>query len=315
MTLIELRYITTLAQIQHFGQAAERCNVSQPTLSIAVKKLESELGVDLFERTKSHVRPTPVGEQIIAQSQRVLEEAATIKDIASAGKDQLNTPLHVGAIFTIGPYLFPNFIPQLQSSAPNMSLIIEEGYTSSLRERLRKGEVDVILVALPFTETDVVVQPLYEESFVLVLPEDHPLAAMESVKHQDLDNENILLLGEGHCFRDQVIEAMPNINKRPISSAKIRTMTEGSSLETLCYMVASGLGLTVLPISATLGSNFKNSGLITRPFADGSPSRTTALAWRASFPRHRAIDALRNAILKGGINSHKVGINPLLVKR
>jgi LysR family hydrogen peroxide-inducible transcriptional activator len=160
-----------------------------------------------------------------------------------------------------------------------------------------------------------VVQPLYEESFVLVLPDDHPLAAMESVKHQDLDNENILLLGEGHCFRDQVIEAMPNINKRPISSAKIRTMTEGSSLETLCYMVASGLGLTVLPISATLGSNFKNSGLITRPFADGSPSRTTALAWRASFPRHRAIDALRNAILKGSINSHKVGINPLLVKR
>ena len=123
--------------------------------------------------------PTPVGEQIIAQSQRVLEEAATIKDIASSGKDQLNTPLHVGAIFTIGPYLFPNFIPQLQSSAPNMSLIIEEGYTSSLRERLRKGEVDVILVALPFTETDVVVQPLYEESFVFGTSRGHPLAAME----------------------------------------------------------------------------------------------------------------------------------------
>lgn len=314
MTLTELRYIITLAQIQHFGQAAERCNVSQPTLSIAVKKLESELGIDLFERTKSHVRPTPVGEQIIAQSQRVLEEAATIKDIASAGKDQLNTPLHVGAIFTIGPYLFPNFIPQLQISAPNMSLIIEEGYTSSLRERLRNGEVDVIIVALPFTEADVVVQPLYEESFVLVLPEAHPLTSLEMVKHDDLDNENMLLLGEGHCFRDQVMEAMPNINKSPISSAQIRTMTEGSSLETLCYMVASGLGLTVLPLTATLGSHFKNSGLVTRPFADSSASRTTALAWRASFPRHKAIDAMRNAILQGGINSHDIDIN-LLVNR
>ena len=164
------------------------------------------------------MRPTPVGEQIIAQSQRVLEEAATIKDIASSGKDH---PYHYTTAcwsnFTIGPYLFPNFIPELQTSAPNMSFVIEEGYTSSLMERLRKGEVDVIIVALPFTEADVVVQPLYEESFVLVIPEEHPLVKLESVQHDDLDNENVLLLGEGHCFLgDQVIEAMPNINKRPI---------------------------------------------------------------------------------------------------
>ena len=313
MTLTELRYITTLAQIQHFGQAAERCNVSQPTLSIAVKKLESELGVDLFERTKSHVRPTPVGERIIAQSQRVLEEAAAIKDIATSGKDQLNTPLHVGAIFTIGPYLFPTFIPHLQNSAPDMPLVIEEGYTSTLRDRLRKGEVDVIIVALPFTEADVVVQPLYEESFVVVLPEEHSLAKLSALNHKDLDKENVLLLGEGHCFRDQVMEAIPNINKNPIGSAPIRTMTEGSSLETLCYMVASGLGVTVLPKSATLGSHFTNSGLITRPFSSGSPSRTTALAWRASFPRHRAIDALRKAILQGNINTPDIVFNSKLV--
>jgi len=296
MTLTELRYIVTLAQVQHFGHAAERCNVSQPTLSIAVKKLESELGVDLFERSKSSVRVTPIGQSIVDQSQRVLEEAAAIKDIATAGKDQLGNPLHVGAIFTIGPYLFPHFIPALQKAAPEMSLIIEEGYTSTLRKRLRSGEVDVIIVALPFTEPDVVVQPLYEEPFVLLLPKQHPLAKKKDIRHRDLDGENVLMMGEGHCFRDQVIEALPHINQHPTKVAPIRTMTEGSSLETLCYMVASGLGITILPQSATIAAQYRGASLTTRPFAGVTPARTTALAWRASFPRHKAIDALRNAI-------------------
>ena len=296
MTLTELRYITTLAQLQHFGQAAERCNVSQPTLSIAVKKLERELGVDLFERSKSSVRPTPIGEQVITQSQRVLEEAAAIRDIATSGKDQLNSPLHVGAIFTIGPYLFPHFIPPLQKQAPQMPLVIEEGYTSSLRKRLRSGEVDVIIVALPFNEPDVVVQPLYEEPFVVLIPDNHRLAAKQLIEHSDLDGENVLMMGEGHCFRDQVIEALPNINQNSSKAAPIRTMTEGSSLETLCYMVASGLGITILPQSAALGAAYRGNSLASRPFAGDAPSRTTALAWRASFPRHKAIDALRNAI-------------------
>jgi len=313
MTLTELRYITTLAKVQHFGRAAEQCNVSQPTLSIAVKKLESELGIDLFERTKSQVRPTPVGEKIVVQSQLVLEQAAAIKDIASSGKDQLNTPLHMGAIFTIGPYLFPHFIPPLQQNAPNMPLVIEEGYTSSLRTRLRNGEVDVIIVALPFTEADVVVQPLYEESFVVVLPETHHLTSQDAIHRHNIEAENVLLLGEGHCFRDQVLEAIPNINKTAKGSAPIRTMTEGSSLETLCYMVASGLGITILPESATMGAHFQKSGLVTRPFADNSPMRTTALAWRASFPRHKAIDALRNAILESNLIDADKKYNPPMV--
>ena len=296
MTLTELRYIVTLAQVQHFGQAAERCNVSQPTLSIAVKKLESELGVDLFERSKSSVRLTPIGQNIVDQSQRVLEEAAAIKDIATAGKDQLRSPLHVGAIFTIGPYLFPHFIPALQKAAPQMPLIIEEGYTSNLRKRLRSGEVDVIVVALPFTEPDVVVQPLYDEPFVLLMPEGHPLAAKKEIQHSDLDGENVLMMGEGHCFRDQVIEALPNINQQPTTAAPIRTMTEGSSLETLCYMVASGLGITILPKTAAIGAEYLRNDLVTRPFSGTSPTRTAALAWRASFPRHKAIDALRQSI-------------------
>ena len=292
MTLTELRYIVTLAQQQHFGQAAEKCHVSQPTLSIAVKKLEQELGVELFERSKNRVRPTPVGEQVIAQAQRVLEECSTIQDIASAGKDQLNNPLQVGAIFTIGPYLFPNFIPALRKLAPQMPLVVEEGFTATLRHRLRKGELDVIIVALPFTEPDVVTQPLYEEPFVVLLPKAHPLAKNPAVKPKDLARENVLMLGEGHCFGDQVREILPP--PRENSSGSISTHSEGSSLETLRHMVASGLGITILPLSAILGTKYR--GLVTRPLEAKKATRTVALAWRASFPRHKAIDALRTAI-------------------
>ena len=305
MTLTELLYIVTLAQMQHFGKAAERCNVNQSTLSIAVKKLEGELGIELFERSKNNVRATPIGEQVIKQAQRVLEEAAAIKDIAMSGKDQLNSPLHVGAIFTIGPYLFPHFIPPLQKSAPQMPLIIEESYTSTLRKRLRNGEVDVIIVALPFSEPDVVVQPLYEEPFVVVLPKKHPLSKKQTIDRRDLDDENVLMMGEGHCFRDQVIEALPNINCGKVQSGSVRTMTEGSSLETLCYMVASGLGITILPQTAAISAEYRKNGLITLPFSGTSPTRTAALAWRASFPRHRAIDALRKSIY----DSHLPGIS------
>lgn len=299
MTLTELRYIITLAQEQHFGRAADRCHVSQPTLSVAVKKLEDELEIALFERSKTRVSPTPMGERIVAQAQKVLEEASIIKDIATAGKDQLGSPLKVGAIFTIGPYLFPKFIPQLRHLAPQMALYVEEGYTATLRQRLRKGELDVIIVALPFTEADVVTQTLYEEPFVVLLPRNHKLAARETVASRELGAENVLLLGPGHCFRDQILAACPAIQTTPADDANpIRTAAEGSSLETLRHMVASGIGITILPASAAI-SQYASDSLVTRPLADTRAARTVALAWRASFPRHKAIDVLREAILKG----------------
>lgn len=294
MTLTELRYIVTLAQEQHFGRAAERCFVSQPTLSIAVKKLEEELDVALFERSKSRVQATPLGEKIIAQAQRVLEQTALIKEMATAGKDQLSSPLNVGAIFTIGPFLFPHFIPQLQKIAPKMPLYVEEGYTATLRQRLRNGELDAILVALPFTEADVVIQPLYDEPFVVLMNREHPLAQKPEIRPEDFDGHSVLLLGEGHCFRDQVLEACPNLQPN-LENHTTRFAAEGSSLDTLRHMVASGLGVTILPLSAT-GSSYSSDVLVTRPFADPVPSRTVALAWRASFPRHKAIDRLRQAI-------------------
>lgn len=297
MTLTELRYIVTLAQEQHFGRAAERCYVSQPTLSIAVKKLEDELGVALFERTKSRVQPTPLGEQIVAQAHLVLEQTAAIKDLADAGKDQLSSPLAVGAIFTIGPYLLPQFIPHLQKLAEKMPLYVEEGYTHSLRKKLRNGELDVIIVALPFVEPDVVTQVLFEEEFVVLMPHNHPLAAKTAIDPLDLNDQKMLLLGEGHCFRDQVLTTCPSLqHSNDDTSNNIRTAAEGSSLETLRHMVASGLGITILPLSAAESSFYSTNTLVTRPFTSPAPSRTVALAWRASFPRHKAIDALRTAI-------------------
>jgi LysR family hydrogen peroxide-inducible transcriptional activator len=297
MTLTELRYIVTLAQEQHFGRAAERCHVSQPTLSIAVKKLEEELETAIFERSKTRVYPTPVGEQIVQQAQRVLEQAAAIKDIANAGKDQLSSPLHVGAIFTVGPYLLPYLIPQLQKLAPKMPLYLEESFTGTLRRRIRQGELDTVIIALPFTEADVVTQPLYDEEFVIVMDRHHPLTRFSALEPHQLAEHNLLLLGEGHCFRDQVLEACPML-KPSIDdpSGRVRTAREGSSLETLKHMVASGLGLTILPRSAATASHYAADALIVKPFAGTAPKRTIALAWRASFPRHKAVDVLRDAI-------------------
>jgi len=288
MTLTELKYIITLAQEHHFGRAAEKCHVSQPTLSVAIKKLERELDIAIFERSKSSVTVTPLGERIIAQAQRVLEESRAIKEIASSGKDQLTTPLKIGAIFTIGPYLFPHLVPQIHQQAPTMPLYLEENYTGVLRRQLRDGELDAIIVALTFTETDVLTRPLYDENFVVVLPKTHAWTKQKTIKAEQLTDEDLLMLGEGHCFRDQVFEHCPALNRKHHS--RLGSVLEGSSLETLKYMVASGLGITVLPESAI--SNLDLNLVTTRPFESPAPFRTVALAWRGSFPRGQAIDLL-----------------------
>ena len=308
MTLTELRYAIVLSQTQHFGQAAKRCCVSQPTLSIAIKKFEAELGVEIFERTATNVLLTHMGEKIIAQCHKVLDELAIIKDIATDEGNRLCSPLRIGAIFTIGPYLFPNFVSPLQKSAPDMPLIIEEGYTNSLRERLRKGKLDVAILCLPFEEPDVVVQPLFDEPFMTVIPKGHRLAERSSISPKDLEEEHILLLGEGHFFRDQVIASIPNINKYHNAETLVDTDSEAYSLETLCTMVAIGFGITILPQTAVKGTNFCSScniDLVAVPFEGDSPKRTTAIAWRAGFPRYKAIEAVRNAIYTSYNLSHE----------
>lgn len=293
MTLTELRYIVTLAQEQHFGRAADRCHVSQPTLSVGVKKLEDELGVLIFERSKSAVRLTPAGEGIVAQAQKVLEQAQGIRELALAGKNQLAAPLKIGAIYTVGPYLFPHLIPQLHRVAPDMPLYIEENFTHVLREKLRTGELDAIIIALPFGEADVLVKPLYDEPFYVLLPAKHPWLAKKAISHADLNDKSLLLLGEGHCFRDQVLEACPAAGK---PDDAMHTSIESSSLETIRHMVASGLGISVLPLSAVDNHHYAPGIIEVRPFEPPVPYRTVAIAWRASYPRPKAIEILADSI-------------------
>ncbi|MAF17054.1 MAG: LysR family transcriptional regulator [Marinomonas sp.] len=292
MTLTELKYIVMLAEEKHFGRAAERCHVSQPTLSVAVKKLEDELGAAIFERSKSSVYITPIGEQIVAQARRVLEQANMIKELASSGKNQLRGPLKVGAIFTIAPYLFPSMIPELKRIAEGMPLLIEEDLTENLRPKLRNGELDAIIVALPFREPDVVTRPIYEEEFVVLMPKDHPWTQLEHISTDQLTTDNLLLLGKGHCFSDQVMEACPIVGENELNEG--HTIVNGSSLETIRYMVSSGLGVTVLPKSAV--THVDEQILAVRPFKSPVPKRTVALAWRASFPRPKAIESLSQSI-------------------
>lgn len=289
MTLTELRYIVALAKTRHFSRAAAECHVSQPTLSVAIKKLERTLGVTLFERHHNEIRITEIGRKMVAQAQRVLEEAEKIELLAKSDACHLSTPLKIGCIYTVAPYLLPKLIPALKKKAPDMPLIIEENFTANLRVKLQQGELDAIVIALPFNEPSVVVKPLYEESFSVLMPKTHPLANKESIGGRDLSKENVLLLGEGHCFRDHVLNACPGCKPN-----ELQQTIEGSSLETLRHMVASGMGVTVLPDSATQVRHYSNS-LCVKPFSGKAPQRTVALAWRASFPRTKAIDALIKA--------------------
>jgi LysR family hydrogen peroxide-inducible transcriptional activator len=294
VTLTELRYIVAVARERHFGRAAENCFVSQPTLSVAVKKLEEELGVVLFERGPGEVSVTPAGQKIVEQAQRVLEEASRIKDLAAAGRDPLAGPLRLGAIYTIGPYLLPKLIPILRRTAPAMQLHIQENFTHRLAEMLKSGEVDVILIALPFDEPGIDTRAVYDEPFVVAVPKGHPWENRKRVSSDELTKESLLLLGEGHCFRDQVLEfchTMRSRNRSPLA----RTV-EGGSLETIRQMVASGVGVTVLP-STSVGAGGGGDLIRILPFTRPAPTRRVALAWRKSFPRPEAVEALRKAIL------------------
>jgi len=295
VTLTELRYIVAVARERHFGRAAETCFVSQPTLSVAVKKLEEELGLQLFERGAGEVSVTPSGQKIVAQAQRVLEEAARIKELAAAGRDPLAGPLRLGAIYTIGPYLLPKLIPILRRAAPQMQLHIQENFTHVLAELLKNGEVDVILIALPFAEPGIEARAVYDEPFMVAVPKGHAWDGRKRpVSSEELTKESLLLLGEGHCFRDQVLDICHVVRAKERSPLS-RTV-EGGSLETIRQMVAGGVGVTVLP-STSITGNTSSDLIRLLPFARPTPTRRVALAWRKSFPRPEAIEALRKSIL------------------
>ncbi len=298
MTLTELKYSVAVARERHFGRAAEACFVSQPTLSVAIRKLEDELGVQLFERGSSEVSVTPIGTQIIGQAQRVLEQAAAVKEIAKHGKDPLSGPVKVGVIYTIGPYLLPQLVRQMISGAPRMPMLLQENFTVKLLELLRQGEIDVAIMADPFNAQGLITQPLYDEPFVVAAPASHPLAGRKSIPAKLLKTETMLLLGTGHCFRDQVLEVCPELSRYSQASAGIQKMFEGSSLETIRHMVASGIGITVLPWTALPPPSRRDRLLRYVPFDDPPPVRRVSIAWRKNYARAPAVAKIRNAVLK-----------------
>jgi LysR family transcriptional regulator, hydrogen peroxide-inducible genes activator len=294
MTLTEFKYITAVAQHRHFGKAAEACFVSQPTLSVAVRKLEEELGVVLFERGSGEVTATPIGRQIIVQAQRVLDEAAAVKAMAMQNRDPLKGTLRLGVIYSIGPYLLPHIIPALHRDAPEMPLILQENYTADLVEMLKRGEVDLIIVASDVSEPGLAMQAVYDEPFIVALPKGHHWEKRKSIKPEELIGESMLLLGAGHCFRDQVLKLCPALNRSAGSTGGLQQTLITTSLETIRHMVASGTGITVLPITSVQP---KNELLSLVPFTKPIPDRRVCLVWRASFTRLPAVEAVRKAIL------------------
>ncbi len=298
MTLTELRYVVAVAREKHFGRAAEACSVSQPTLSVSVKKLEDELDVRIFERGASEVSVTPLGEEIVRQAQQVIEAAAEIKETARRRKDPLNGPLRLGVIYTIGPYLLPDLVRQAIARTPQMPLVLLENFTAKLLELLRTGELDCAIMAEPFPDTGLAIAPLYDEPFVVAVPRAHPLAKRKAIDAAELRGEQMLLLGTGHCFRDHVLDVCPEYAQftggGPASGDGMRKTFEGSSLETIRYMVASGMGVTVVPQLAVPGTRDEHVAFI--PFTKPVPTRRVVLAWRRSFTRYEAIAELRNEI-------------------
>lgn len=294
MTLTELRYIVAVARERHFGRAAEACFVSQPTLSVAIKKLEEELDLKIFERGGSEVTVTPLGEEIVRQAQSVLDQAGAIKEIAKRGKDPLAGALRLGIIYTIGPYLLPELVRHSIELYPQMPLMLQENFTVKLLEMLRTGELDCAIMAEPFPDTGLATAQLYDEPFVVALPASHPLAGRETISAEELKRETMLLLGTGHCFRDHVLEVCPEFARFSSDGEGIRRSFEGSSLETIKHMVASGMGVTVVPALSV--PKERSAHLRYVPFSEPIPTRRVVLAWRRSFTRYEAIAALRNAI-------------------
>jgi LysR family hydrogen peroxide-inducible transcriptional activator len=309
MTLTELKYIVAVARERHFGKAAEACFVSQPTLSVAIKKLEEELDVKLFERSANEVSVTPLGDEIIRHAQHVLEQAAEIKEIAKRGKDPLAGALRLGLIYTIGPYLLPDLMRQITKRTPQMPLMLQENFTVKLMEMLRAGDIDCAILAEPFPDTGLATAALYDEPFMAALPATHARAKLKTMTAEQLKNETMLLLGNGHCFRDHVLEVCPEFARFSSNAEGIRKSFEGSSLETIKHMVGAGMGVTLVPrlsvppeAMAVQPKRKKNEDpqvcyvpIVDEP-AGLPPMRRVVLVWRKSFTRYEAIAALRNAI-------------------
>jgi LysR family hydrogen peroxide-inducible transcriptional activator len=295
VNLRDLRYLVALADERHFGRAAERCFVSQPTLSAQIRKLEEYLGVTLVERQPKRVTLTETGAKIVQRARRVLLEADAIVEVAKTERDPLAGPLRLALIPTVGPYLLPEIARPLKRALPRLKLMLYEYRTDPLLERLRDGELDLGILALPVATDGLETAELYEERFTLAVPANHPLAARERVRIGDLGGETLLLLEDGHCLRDQALEVCSRIGLGEGGDYR------ATSLETLRQMVAAGHGVTLLPELAAAAPVGTARGLKVKPFAKPAPSRTIGAVWRKTTTRGKAIEAVIAAI-RGAMN-------------
>lgn len=297
LKLKDLRYLVALADTRHFGRAAAKCFVSQPTLSAQLKKLEDYLGVTLVERQPKRVALTESGEAIVARARRILQDSDEIVTLARHSRDPLGGKLRVALIPTIGPYLLPHIAPKLRRALPDLKLMLYEHQTGPLLEKLRAGEIDLGILALPVDLDGLESRMLFEEPFTLAVPANHPLAGAKSIKPSDLDEQILLLLEDGHCLRDQALEICKRVHVRENEDFR------ATSLETLRQMVAAGLGLTLLPQMAAKGPYVQPRGMTIRPFSKPAPLRQIGAVWRKSTTRAAAIEAVCDVIQKEGIIS------------
>jgi LysR family transcriptional regulator, hydrogen peroxide-inducible genes activator len=286
LKLKDLRYLVAVADQRHFGRAAARCFVSQPTLSAQLKKLEQSLGVQLIERAPNNVSLTPAGEEIVARARRIIEASDEVVTLARSHRDPLAGRLRLALLPTIGPYLLPHVAPLLRRNLPRLELHLYEYQTGAMLEKLHSGELDVGVLALPVELDGLEARELYREPFMVALPERHPLAEQPSVRVADLKHERLLLLEEGHCLRDQALEVCSKVGVRDQQDFR------ATSLETLRQMVAAGAGVTLLPELAGRGAYRSARGVALRPFAKPTPVRHVGAVWRKTTARRAAIDAL-----------------------
>jgi LysR family transcriptional regulator, hydrogen peroxide-inducible genes activator len=308
MTLQELRYIVAVAKYRHFSKAAEACFISQPSLSVAIQKLEDRLDVKIFERYKSKVLLTDVGEKIVAQAKQVLQSADQIKLIANQTKNPLAATVKLGAIFTVAPYILPYLVSKLNKLAPDLRLQLSENFTEKLRDQLLEGEIDMALLAEPFEDSAITKLALFEESFVVLLPASHSLAKKKVIESKQLVNENILLLGQGHCLRDHVLSVCPHCYvDQPKGKDGVRATTfEGTSLETIRHMVASGMGITVLPATAATLPSYLKQTLVAVPLKSTQAKRKIVLASRKQFARSEVMTCIKQALQQSVLKNNEL---------
>ncbi len=292
MNIRDLKYLVAVADLRHFGRAAEACFVSQPTLSGQLKKLEEELGVVLFERSARSVVPTPVGEEIVAQARRVLDEVADIESLARAAQDPLAGPLHVGAIHTISPYVMPEVMAPIRREFPQMQLILHEDVTNNLTRQLLEHRLDAALLATPVEAPELQALPLYDEPFRFAHPADHPFANDAAIGERHLTGSHLLLLADGHCLADQVL-GLCRASGMPADGADD---LRAASMETLVRLVGKGFGHTLIPELAVNQGWLAELGVVARAIDLPGAHRTVSLVSRRGFPRPAALNALGGVI-------------------